>query len=339
MRVFEPVVDAVVESDGTWRFGSYRGRIRDLTLPTKGRSAFARLVQRKHWHYFGFASPDAFVSVAVVKAGYFSTAFVHAFRSGPSKVARHAVAVASTGAAVMEGHTGPGSRVTFAGGGGRVSFVREPGSAETTIAATFGDLRLEGVAVETDVLPPVTAVARVGDARDDRVDVTEKHAALRGRFTFSEGTTTLVSADDARVGRDMTVGYLPRRTRWTWCLAMGTTDRGDAFGMNLVQGFVGEGECALWVGDELVALEEGMFDADAEDAGADVPFRIRSRDGAVDLAFAPFGSHREARNLAVLRSDFLQRAGTVSGAFTLPSGRMVEVREGTAIVERQDTTW
>jgi hypothetical protein len=82
-------------------------------------------------------------------------------------------------------------------------------------------------------------------------------------------------------------------------------------GFNLQSGFNGDGENVLWLDGRLIRLAAASFDFDPADPLA--PWRIRTADGLVDLAFRPEGARREDTNLGLARSRYVQPVGTFSG--------------------------
>ncbi|MDQ3037367.1 MAG: DUF2804 domain-containing protein, partial [Myxococcota bacterium] len=145
-----------------------------------------------------------------------------------------------------------------------------------------------------------------------------------------------VSLDAALGGYDLTHGLLARRTRWNWAFLMGRARGGEPIALNLVQGFVGEPECAVWIDGEPVPLAEGRFTFAQE--APERPWRVRTADGAVDLAFEPGGVHREHRDLRVARARFVQPVGTFSGTIDV-GGRRLELERVPGVVEDQDVVW
>ncbi len=107
--------------------------------------------------------------------------------------------------------------------------------------------------------------------------------------------------------------------------------------LNLVQGFVGPAECAVWVEDEIYPVSEAVVDFDQERPLA--PWKVRTRDGEVDLAFDPGAMHEEKRNLVVVASSFIQPAGSFSGTIRVPGRAPLELDRVPGVVEDQVVTW
>ena len=106
--------------------------------------------------------------------------------------------------------------------------------------------------------------------------------------------------------------------------------------MNLVEGFLGERECALWVDGALCPVGEGRFDFDARDPLA--PWRVRTTCGAVDLSFAPWAMHAEDMNFGLIRAHFVQPIGAWTGTVRV-GDRAHVVSNVVGVAEDQDVLW
>ena len=135
---------------------------------------------------------------------------------------------------------------------------------------------------------------------------------------------------------DYTHGLLARRTMWRWAFALGRAKTGERVAFNLVQGFVGEPECAAWVDGELFPLTEGRFAFDRERPLAE--WRVSTADGAVDLKFAPAGMHSEDKNLGLIASKFVQPGGVYSGTRRV-GGKTLVLERVLGVTEDQDVLW
>jgi hypothetical protein len=188
--------------------------------------------------------------------------------------------------------------------------------------------------LDASAAPP--AIGAIAAVAPGRVDATEKRALLvasgelrvRGRA---------VPLDGALAGYDFTSGMLARRTRWRWGFALGRSTAGQPVGLNLVEGFVGEGECAAWIGDELVPLAEGRFSFDR--ARPAEPWSVGTADGAASLTMTPGAVHAERRELVVVASRFVQPCGAWSGVLRVPGRAPIEIARALGVTEDQDVTW
>ena len=199
-------------------------------------------------------------------------------------------------------------------------------------------IRLEGIAVDAAIdessgPPAITAIAPVGPPGEGCLNATEKRVLLgmTGGATCAGRDFTL---DGGNAGYDYTHGLLPRHTKWRWAYAQGRTTAGDPIGFNVVQGFVGEAECAAWWGGRVMAIPEPTFDFDAAD-----PMKPWQLTGAgIDLRFTPGGVHAQHTQLVVVKSRFVQPVGTFTGTLRL-DGRDVALAGLPGVVEDQDVLW
>jgi hypothetical protein len=295
--------------------------------------ASTRLVRHKRWMYVGIATDDLYLAVAIVRLGYATNAFTSVYHGPTKRLLARRSWVAPPFAGEVGDTGGEGCHASFRWRGVRIGVDRPAG--QTTYAL---ELVAPGLSVETgldarDAPPAIGAIARVGA---DRFDATEKRALLSVRGTVRVDGRTL-SLDGGLGGYDFTSGLLPRRTRWRWAFALGHSSEGEPIALNLVEGFVGEAECAAWVGTELVPLSEGRF---AFDAGRPADrWRVRTADGAADLTMTPGAVHSERRELLVARSRFVQPCGAWSGSIALEGRAPLVIARALGVTEDQDITW
>jgi hypothetical protein len=138
-------------------------------------------------------------------------------------------------------------------------------------------------------------------------------------------------------GYDFTSGMLQRHTAWRWAFALGRARGAERVALNLVQGFVGEPECGVWIDGELFPVSEGRIDYTEGQPLA--PWTVRTRLGEVDLRFEPGDVHAEAHDFKVVASKFLQPAGSYSGTIRLPGREPIALDRVLGVVEDQDVVW
>jgi hypothetical protein len=80
-----------------------------------------------------------------------------------------------------------------------------------------------------------------------------------------------------------------------------------------------------------------VFEADPGSPTA--PWRIASLDGAVDLAFRPAASHRDARELLLVSARTAQHAGELTGRLPAPGGGELLVEGLPGLVEDFAARW
>jgi hypothetical protein len=339
-RTLDPAPDAVIDpSSGEPRFGSYTGAVKRVDLGPVTGSALRRVVRRKRWVYCAIASEDVFVALAIVRLGYAATCFAYALDARAMKmIATRSVMAPPTLVRV-------GDSMHPAGGGrAEIASFRFPGTQAQVsrgadgayaIEARFRGFTLEARLDASHAPPPITAIAPVGDSERRYVNTTEKRALLSatGELTVDGHRRAFRGA---LAGYDYTHGLLARRTLWRWAFAMGRATTGERVAFNLVQGFVGEPECAAWVDGALYPLAEGRFAFDRDHPLS--PWRVTTADGALDMAFAPAGMHAEDKDLGLLVSRFVQPCGAYRGTMQV-GGKRLTLERALGVTEDQFVVW
>lgn len=332
VRTLAPPPDSVVDpATGEPRYGSFAGPLPPVDLAPLGRGGLDLLLRRKRWMYVAIASEDLLAGMAVVDLGYTLNAFGFVHERGASELEADCSALGLPGSGGVNDTTGRGFAARFRSGRTTVTLSRH---REERLDV---DARFEGFSVDARVSlsgerSPLSAV---GPVPGGVIDATEKRALLPVEGTLRIGRTSY-SLDGAIAGFDYTQGILARHTEWRWAFLMGRTTDGVPVALNLVEGFLGERECAAWIGDELLPLAEGTFAFDRR--RPERPWKVGSKDGAVDLVFEPGGIHSERRNLGIVRSRFLHPVGAYSG--TVRAGdRTVQLAGVQGVAEDQDVVW
>jgi hypothetical protein len=308
-------------------FGAYAGPLPAVQFANLGLRD--RLARRKRWIYVALATEEVWFSVAIVRTGYAATAFAFAYdlagqrmmldRSalGPSPVAR-----------VSDDFHAPGEIARFAMGKATLALTRRGSTLDLHVR--MRDLEIDAAIEEASGPPAITAIASLGDGL---VNGTEKRALLSMSGRARSGNREVV-LDGGTAGYDYTHGLLPRHTKWRWAFALGKTKSGEPFGLNVVEGFVGEAECAAFIGGEVVPIAEPRFEFDVTQ-----PMRQwRVAGDGIDLAFDPGGVHAQNTNLGVVKSRFVQPVGAFTGTVRI-GGRDVYVEGLPGVVEDQDVLW
>jgi len=307
-----------------------------------GHGALWQVAHDKRWIYVALRDGPLVVAAAVVRTGYAATALTWVWDACEPGFVDERVAMSQALAAeVVDG--GAGARVArFEAGGLRIVID----DASMTVDALRGSALGAGVRAASAVAdaplhvrvvleplhaPPIAAVVTIDGGL---ASATQKHLAVARGEVVAGGRRRTIEAAMAAV--DYTNGLLARRTVWRWALAMGRAGDGRRIALNLVQGFVGEAECALWVDDELVPVGEGEFELDTKDPMS--PWRIRTQCGSVDLRFQPGAVHAQERDLVLVKSRFLQPAGRFTGTLRV-RGVDLGPFDLLGVAEDQDVTW
>lgn len=287
-----------------------------------------RLTHEKRWTYVALADARVFVGAAIVGLGYASTAIVFALdRERGSFLVDRSLLLPGRGASFAD-HGPLGRSARFASPGVRL----ELGDRELSIdLAGPGGLPVHASArFELLEAPAIGAFVPV---EGGYANATEKRIARATGEVVAGGRRFVL--EDGLAAFDHTHGLLARHTAWRWALGLGRARDGRLLAFNLVEGFVGEAECAAWLGDELIPLGEGRFEYDASSPLS--PWMIRTTCGALELRFEAAAVHQEHKNLGLVRSAFVQPVGRFTG--TLRHGGESVALDLPGVTEHQDVRW
>jgi len=236
--------------------------------------------------------------------------------------------VALPGMARVASTAGPGASSTFMSLGGTLRLSRAAGSPAWSLSARLGrEIRLDAILRGDREPVSLCAVAAVPGGG---VNCTHKTVGLPVEGTILVHGRSL-SLDGSFAVLDHTSGLLPRRTEWRWASASG-----EGIGLNLVQGFNGEKENAVWLEGQLIKVGEATIEYPK---GERLPWRVRTSDGVVDLEFVPEGARRADTNLLVAKSFYVQPVGTFRGTLR-PEGRKVfTVERLVGVTEHHVAVW
>lgn len=325
-RVLGPVPSPVVVS-GRAAGGSYEGSLGTLDFASAA-SALVRIRRLKRWVYVAFATDRYFVAMAIVRLGYAANAFSFVLDKAHGGIVQKDTAILPVTSVDVADTTGPGANATFSFGARRGSFRRAAGQT-FHVSAAFRGLRLD---VELDgekAPPPISAVAPTDGGL---FTTTEKRLLLdvRGEMTVGD---TRVPLDGALAGYDYSAGFMPRHTRWKWAFLLGKVD-GVPIGLNLVEGFVREAECAAFYDGKVYPLGEGRI----EGKDATSPWTVGTTTGETRLDFAPLGAHADRTNLGIVRASFVQPVGLYSGLMRLGERELI-LTDVLGVTEDQSVVW
>lgn len=332
MRELLPAPTSALDTRGLPRVGSFRGSLGRVDL-SRAAGNVRRALRHKRWLYVALATDDTWISFAVVRLGYASNMFALAWHRGARALAADASAIAPPFAATVGDTAGEGCCADFRAGRMSCSVRRERGRETYAVTLRAPELVLDATLDAAPAPPALAAIASLGPGLPS---TTEKRPLLaaRGEAVIAGVRKRL---DGALAGYDFTSGLLPRRTSWRWGFALGRTRDGEPIALNLVQGFVGEAECAAWARGEPHPLAEARFDRDGDTTRVASGSRGASR---ADLTFRAGASHAERRDLRIVRTNFEQSVGIWSGEIDLePLDKPLRIDEVLGVVEDQDVTW
>jgi hypothetical protein len=315
---------------GAPAWGSYRGTLERVDIASLARDPVERLATEKKWLYGAIAHEQLLVAFAVVDLGYAASAFAFAYQDGRGLlVDRSYMGVPRLCRVRRKDDRRIDAR--FVHPRASIRAIARESDPEIEVHLGMPDLELRATLDGRGAPPAITAIAPIPRGH---VSTTEKRALMPVRGSaLVRGRQ--VPLDGGVGGYDFTHGLLARRTKWNWAFLLGRAATGEPIALNLVEGFVGEPECAAWIGGELFPLGEGRFAVDREAMGRE--WRVTTADG-VDLVFTPGAIHQEHRDLGLVSSRFVQPIGTFSGTVRA-GGRSLRIERALGVVEDQDVKW
>lgn len=315
---------------GDLPFGSFRGDLPRLDLPPTGRGRLWDLLHQKRWTYAAFSNDEVFVGAAVVWLGYVSTALAFVFDRRESRMLADRSTLGPPGAVSLsdEGGGARGARFGFQ----KVRIELSDAGMTIDLPATSHErpAHVSG-RFEAARAPAISAFVPIDGGL---ASATEKRVTTASGEIVAEGRRFLV--EDGFAALDHTAGFLARHTVWRWALGIGRATSGERIGFNVVEGFVGEPECAAWIGDEVFPLGEARFDFDRWRPA--MSWQISTTCGGLDVRFHPGAVHAEHKNLGVARSEFIQPVGSFEGRLRV-GGREISFTRLAGVTEHQDVVW
>jgi hypothetical protein len=332
----------VADAQGRLLQGFFRGSVQTVdwrTLREPRLSPVERFARQKRWLYAAVATRAHFFGAAIVDVGYAANAFVFAVDLDASKTLVNRSALGVPGLMARVGpHPLEGAAARFRSPGFDLDISRPVGANAWELRSRFGRLGTAHLQIEVEGATPATYLGAVGGG--GRANCTMKLACARVTGAI-EIAGRSIDLHDAMGGLDFTCGLLPRKTRWRWAFLLGRADDGTRVGLNLVEGFNappagGPSEDAAWIDGEPIALGRAKFEHDREAYLR--PWRVTTRDGAVDLVFTPAAGYHDRRNLGVAKSSFLQVAGRYRGTLRV-GDRLLQLTDLSGVAEDQDVVW
>ena len=287
----------------------------------------------KQWQYMGLVSERMIIGAAVVDIGYVANSFAYAYdrETGTMRefeftdpVKKHTRISESSIKGISE-YRAHGSHIlmdnNIRGGGRRVVI--------NISADLYADYE-----IRENKFTPLCAVTQNGLRG---FHYTHKAAGLpvSGKVQFQGRTIEL--DDGASAVLDWSAGCPARYSYWNWASAAGMIGGKKRVGINFVSGINEKGytENVYWVDGKPTKVDTMFFDYNRKDILG--PWRIRSNDGKVDLAFTPENERYKNINLLLIKSRFHQPFGRFEG--TLQIGRKKAGVELYGFVEEHEALW
>lgn len=256
-----------------------------------------RRTHRKTWIFFGCYTEDLFAGMAIVDAGVVATAFAYFF-------------VPSKNLFIEDKLTKPmgfGSKFD-------PSMTDEWKLGKYSIQTTddIMSLKYNGkFKLEINAHLQDNGVSVIAPSEQNRpFNFTYKDLPIQTGVKVTYDNQSF-QAKGAIGAIDFTKGYPPRSTEWNWSSFIGQTESGKEIAVNLVDKFNRNLENILWLDKERIILSDASFDY-GPNLAQDL-WKIKTRDGILDITLEPFGSRAENINAGVMKSKFTQPFGKYIG--------------------------
>jgi hypothetical protein len=339
MRSLLPPPRSLVDPETrTPRFGAYQGELPRVDLASLGKGPLFSLLHRKRWVFVMITEGELCFALAIVHLGYAASSFFFVFDRAAGRMLIDRSHLGLPFLCEIGDAPGEGTSASFRDPLRRTSLriERALGAPDYRVELRAPELEIHALLGTAGAPPPIGAIVPLAGPPEGLVHATQKHAllAVTGEARIAGQRRAL---DGGLAGVDFSLGFVPRRTAWRWTFALGRARTGERVGLNLVEGFVGAPECAIWIDSELHPLAEGRFAFDA--ARPLEPWKIQTADGRADLCFEPGALHVEHRDLGVVSSRYTLPVGSLSGSVRLEGRAPIELERVLGVVEEQGVVW
>ncbi|MEW6442669.1 MAG: DUF2804 domain-containing protein [bacterium] len=334
--------DRLIQPIGLPNFGVFAGAISRLNLSEfdfqsirRGPLSRSRLLARlylKRWHYVGVVHPSFFLGAACVHLSYAVNVFAYLYdRRTRELYPFDALLLGSRGVEFAESAIFGKTRGKLHGLD--VAFTNE--GVPNTVRIRAKDRLFASVSFDPSRVEPLSCVTRIGLGGFNYTHKaagipSEGEVEIDGRRYNAAGSWAVV---------DFTAGVPARETFWNWASGGGRCRSGKVFGINLAAGIneTGFTENVFWIDGRIHKVDGVHFDYDRKDV-TQAPWRMKSADGRIDLAFAPEGRRAAKFNALVVASAFQQPFGTFSGVLRADDHEET-IAEGYGFVEEHYAKW
>jgi hypothetical protein len=326
LGVFPEPIDVVNHADFVYRdpFGKPRGRL-------------GRHFGFHQFQFLGGLSERLVFGCAIIDTRFVSTAFVYCYDPATRRRVEHTVR-RPLGMGVRFVDTPEVGSVTFAAGGARFAMHADAAPRARRLEVNAGPIAID--AVFSEEAPPMEPMRICTRAGATGWVYARKTAGLgmRGTLRWDDASFDLASLG-IYGHHDWSAGFMRRETFWNWGCLAGRTADGRVAGLNVSCGVneTSVTENCFWVDGRLHKVDGVAFDYDQRDVMK--PWRLRSTDGRVDLAFTPEGMHVERLNAYILATNFQQLFGRFTGTLTTAGGERVTIDRMLGFCEDHYAKW
>jgi hypothetical protein len=289
----------------------------------------------KRWEYWGVMTPTVFVGITVSSLDYAGVEALYVLERGTGRERVHEAVVPFARGVVLPEQCGTG-RAAASAKDLRIELVEVDGG--TRLRATAPGVEVDVVAALPEGHERMGVVVPWSDTRfqytvKDVGRPVSGTVVLDGARTDVAGPTSFAVLDHGR-------GRWPYSLTWNWGAGHGPVGR-HAVGVQvggLWTDGTGSTENAL-VLDGVVHKEPATLRWQYDSSDWLRPWRIRSGDGRVDLAFEPEHERAARTNLLVVSNETHQCFGTWTGWMSTDDGERVPVDGAVGWAEEARNRW
>lgn len=298
--------------------------------------------RNKRWDYWAVLAGDLVISVTYADVDYLGMASIW-WADLPSGVTggRDNNLPLARGVELPDR---PGTApLRYRGNGSKVDIVDEPGGTRLTATWTERDGRRAELDVVVELPEGHESLNVVIPWSDRRFQYTSKHQARPAVGTLAVGDEVRQIGGEIEAWGVLDVGRgrWPYQTRWNWGGGAGRSADGRVvglqFGAKWTEG-TGHTENGVIVDGRLTKIGselEWTYDWDRPLE----PWRVRHRDGSLDVTLAPVYDRHSRANALVLATEVHQVFGTWSGHVTTADGTRIEVADLQGFAEESRSRW
>ena len=304
---------------------------RSLIRPPDGR---LRIWQEKRWCYAGVVHPEFILGAAMAHLGYVTQAFAYVFDRRTRKITQAGQVFPPLGKMAFDPHPTRGN-IRFRAWGNRLEIQPTKDGHHLFLEFPGAHLQAE-IHFSRETLEPRHFYMPM---HDHHRAFTTKAAGLKATGTVRAGGRAWALNGQGRGLFDWTHGVYPRQTQWNWACGAGTTDQNLELGFNFSRGVYeyGQLENTVWIDGAPFATPEIQFDYHPKQP--QLPWKIYTRDGRVNLTFTPEGIRQKRENLLLVQSAFIQPCGSFQGQIQSPDGQVHRLNATAGVTEEHFARW
>ena len=298
-------------------------------------------IREKRWCYMGIINPDIIFGCAVIHLGYIASAFVFGFDRREKQMVEHAPVFFPLGQVSFDRNPDHGI-TSYQSLRGRLCLTHDHSAGKKTIKAGFY-LPGRSIKAEIEVTDPEGGLFPMHflmPMKDKRPAFTTKAAGLKakGQIILNRKSFDLDPENTFAVF-DWTNGFYPRQTSWNWACGAGLSHDGTKIGFNFSSGVYENGllENTVWINGKPEGAGEMIFTYDPQNPL--LPWKIKSRDGLIDLTFKSEGIRRANDNLGIIKSRFIQPCGSFEGSIQTGETSPIHFSNVGGVVEEHHAKW